>query len=611
MDFTIDVVNGKRPFKNFWNGSGFSPGSLLLNADMQQQMAYAGSIPFHGIRYIRIHYLLDLVKIMHIDSDKPLYQWDVLDKCIDVLIENNLLPFFELMGNPEGYFTDFTDNVQVMKWRDFIFHLVQHFIDRYGISCVLQWYFETWNEPDGSWWKQSEEAFCNYYDACSEGLSMVHTDLKFGGPGTCMGLSSIFKSILAHCDTGVNYFTKMQGTRLDFISIHEKGIQACVEDINPNSLKIVEKEQLLYNYVVANHPRFKRIPFINNECDPQVGWWDTHTWRAKSYHAAIAVKIIHQHIEAFHDRGVSYPLLSNDNGFVGGWGRRTMMARFGLEEDQKAQNEYKISADEFEEDKKRRTFAMIKKPILSVMTMLSLLGNERCSIESSSSFSQPNIGVIATMKHDQQLAVLVYHSNDEIMSSGNEPVNIKILGIPFSEGILTEYRVEQGFTDPFSLWEAEGFPQVPDVSLLERMRDEAELQAIGKGQQLSISHGELTIETIIPIPSVRLFLFTKQNKEKPPMVEQPITKIFSGLDLEYEDVLIKWPSIDLHSLQTYEVLYRKESSSDFERINKVDTQCALWLHTRKKGEVGEYRVRAVDFWGNCGDTSISARGFNG
>jgi len=597
MKFEIQADGEKVPLLHFWNGSGFSPGSLLLNADMQQQMAYAGSIPFQGIRYIRIHYLLDLVSVENFETENPKYQWNVLDTCIDVLITHNLLPFFELMGNPSNCFNDFTDASQVNKWKNFVFQLVTHFIERHGMDSVVQWYFETWNEPDGNWWKQSEEAFCNYYDACSEGLKMVSSDLRLGGPGTCMGNSSIFRTFLAHCDTGTNYFTKEKGVRLDFISVHEKGAHACVEDVNPNSRGIVEREQALHDYIVSQHPRFSNIPFINNECDPQVGWWDTHTWRAKAYNAALVVKIIAQHIELFLDRGVNYAMLSNDNGFVGSWGRRTMMARFGLEEDKKAQHEYEFTLDELKENPKRRKFAMVKKPVLSVMTMLSMLGTERLPIRSDSPSS--SLGVMATMHDNSQLALLVFNSSDIIMSSGEKTIEATILGIPFSEGILSEYRIESGYTDPFSIWEQSQFPQIPDVHLLKKMRDEAELQQIGEGKRITLADGELTIKTTIPLPSVRLFLFTKKSDEIPDQIENPKTTIFDGLDDAYEDVLVSWPGINTKNLKTYEVFYKPKHYKYYYRINDSDTQCSLWLHTRKKNEKGEYRIRAVTFSDRC------------
>jgi hypothetical protein len=223
LRITVDCRAEIGNLEHFWQSTGFTPASLLLNADMRQAMAYVGSVPHGGITYVRIHYLLELVTAEGLGTDHPRYDWSALDTGLDVLVCNGLRPFFELMGNPSGYFTDYTDQTQVWAWRRLVKDLAEHYIDRYGAGEVRGWCFETWNEPDIGWWRQGEEAFCNYYDACSEGLKDADPALIMGGPGTCRGLSSMLKTFLAHCDTGTNAFTGETGVRLDFISVHEKG----------------------------------------------------------------------------------------------------------------------------------------------------------------------------------------------------------------------------------------------------------------------------------------------------------------------------------------------------------------------------------------------------
>jgi L-iduronidase len=63
--------------------------------------------------------------------------------------------------------------------------------------------------------------------------------LRLGGPGTCITISPLFQAFLAHCDTGTNYFTGETGVRLDFISVHEKGIRASKEDLNQRTMALL------------------------------------------------------------------------------------------------------------------------------------------------------------------------------------------------------------------------------------------------------------------------------------------------------------------------------------------------------------------------------------
>ena len=86
--------------------------------------------------------------------------------------------------------------------------LAQRYMERYGRAEVESWYFATWNEPEA--WKA--EDFNNYYDACSEGLREANPRLRFGGPGTFVTLSPVLKSLLRHCDSGTNYFTRRTGS---------------------------------------------------------------------------------------------------------------------------------------------------------------------------------------------------------------------------------------------------------------------------------------------------------------------------------------------------------------------------------------------------------------
>lgn len=146
IQIKADRTDGK--FGHFWRSTGFTPASLLLDDDMQQMLEYLGSVPHRGIEHVRIHYLLELVRGSRFLAGKPDVDWTLLDRGLDVLVANRLKPFFELMGNPGGCFTDFEDPAQVRAWRRFIRALAQHLIARYGRAEVRTWFFETRNEPD-------------------------------------------------------------------------------------------------------------------------------------------------------------------------------------------------------------------------------------------------------------------------------------------------------------------------------------------------------------------------------------------------------------------------------------------------------------------------------
>lgn len=605
MHITVDYSQSLGALKHFWNSTGFTPASLLLNADMRQNMAYAGSIPNGGLTYIRIHYLLELVSGTGFGTDTVIYDWSILDKALDVLIENQLVPIFELMGNPSGYFNDMTDDTVAQAWKQFVRDLALHYIDRYGLDAVRQWYFETWNEPDIGWWKQSSDSFMIYYDGCSEGLKEADSELILGGPGTARTLSPLLKEFLAHCDTGINYITGETGVRLDFISVHEKGVRASQEDLNPDSMRITNHEIEAVEYIRKHHPSLADVPFMNNECDPQVGWKDFHTWRGRTYHAAIACKIINQHLlHLIDDIGVNYTLLGNDHGFVGEWGNRTLLARFGDIEDQIAQWEYLTEEDDLQEDPRRRNFEAIKKPVLNVMALLSLLGDERYETTGTREASD-SIGVLASARGNKQVAILMYHSEDKIISSGNQQVHLTLNNLPFEHATLAHYRLDDEHGNPFDIWEKQGAPSHPTKEQYNELREHQEPTLLEPTQDITIDNGSLVLEFDMPLPAVSLIVLSTQPDDPPKPITHLRLEQYEGL-FDVGQVMVKWSDTkNSRVIQTYEVYFRTSSETPFERINPIDTICTAFLHVPSQAITeGDYKVRAIDYWGRSADSNI-------
>jgi L-iduronidase len=607
----IDVNVGEHQpvaaFKHFWQSTGFTPANLLLNADMQQAMAYLGGVPHGGITFVRIHYLLELVKAEGLGTEHPTYDWSRLDTALDALVRNGLKPFFELMGNVEGFFDDYTEPAQAHAWRRLVEALAQHLIARYGAEEVRSWRFETWNEPDIRFWSQSDEAFCLYYDACYAGLQAVDPSLKLGGPGTCRNVSSTLKAFLAHCDANVNTLTGDTGIRPAFISVHEKGVRSHPEDLTPDSGDIVERERAVIHYIREHHPSLADLPFINNECDPQVGWGTIHTWRARPYYAAIVAKILNQHLTRLVDQeegAVTYGLLSNDNGFLGTWGHRTHFARFGeVEHIDHGQAAGFRDAPRFAEDPRRRRFELIKKPVFNVMSLLSLLGSERCpaTLEGPERGDDP-IGVLATRRGRTQVAVLLYHSTDAIMRSGSEPITLRLNDLPFDRATLAHYRIAEGQGDPFLLWESMGAPNSPTAAQYAELREHQELVLLAPPREVQAEDKHLTLSFDLPLPGVSLVLLSADPLEAPARVGTLRAECYEGMADDVEDVMLIWEGLESRRIRTYEVLCAPEPEGPYQRINVKDQIDTAFLHVREPG-VHYYRVRAVDYWGRPGPAS--------
>ncbi|MGC9347243.1 MAG: GH39 family glycosyl hydrolase [Anaerolineae bacterium] len=602
MDITVNCAKSLGKLDHFWRSTGFTPANMLLNADMQQAMTYIGAIPHGGVTWVRIHYLLELVMAEGLDTDSPTYDWSRLDTALDALVRNGLRPFFELMGNVEGYFDDYTDEQQARAWQRLIRDLARHLIERYGREEIRSWVFETWNEPDVGFWKQSDAAFCVYVDACAAGLAEADSELKFGGPGTCQGLSSTFKVYLAHADAKSNSVTGGTNPSPAFISMHVKGVQSHPEDLTPNSMSIIEREAEMVDYIRENYPDLDGLPVINNECDPQVGWGTIHTWRARPYYVAIAAKIINQHIvKLIDEKGVNYGLLSNDNGFLGTWGHRTLLARFStFDHIDHGQSEDKRDVPRYEEDPRRRRFELIKKPIFSLMTLLSLLGDERCEVSGVPNVAE-SLGVIATVRGVEQVAILIYNSSDEVFSSSSEPITLKITDIPFRRAALTYYRIDDKHGDPFKVWERMGAPKALTPEQYAELRKHQELTTMASTHDVTIQNGVMTTRFDQPLPGVTLVLLTHRPERLPKKVTGLRYERYEGMT-DQEEILLIWDGLDTRTLSTYEVHYAPDADGPFTRINGPDQLDTAYLHVADSVK-GFYRVRAKDYWQGTGEPS--------
>ncbi len=602
MHFDINFSE-TTPFEHFWRSTGYSPAELILTPDMQQSLAWAGSVPHQGILYNRVHFFLELVEVEINGSGEASFRWGLLDEALDCILKNGARPFFELMGNPSGYFSDFNDDRQLHQWKEMVSSLARHVIHRYGLAEVLGWYFETWNEPDGGgWWMQwpaDEISFCHYYDACAAGLWSVEPRLRLGGPGTCRHLSPLLLTFLEHVDRGANYFTGEQGTRIDFISVHEKGVRSHLEDLTPNSQGIADREAEIVAHIRRCHPRLADLPFMNNECDPQVGWWQTHTWHGTPYYAAIVAKIIHQHLLTLTDGlAINYALLSNDNGFVGYWGNRTLVTRFGSEAfTDTGQSHHKPNVIRELRQNGRPPFSMIKKPVVNVFALFSLLGERRAQLTGGSG----EIGALATLHGANQAALLVYNSRDKITASGQESITLTLQGLPFDRAVLAHYRIDEEHGNPYPLWEAAGAPDRPGPDLLAEMRQAGEMILLGDPQEVEFKDGSFNFRFDLPLPGISLVLLTAKPADAPKKIEKGWVERYQGLHGVEE--FVRWQGLESRSLRTYEVLAAGSPQGPYQRINPTDLLCTGYLHTPDGPGPVVYRIRAVDYWGRPGPES--------
>ncbi|XP_077418309.1 alpha-L-iduronidase isoform X1 [Vanacampus margaritifer] len=604
--FVINVDVGKpvAPLKHFWRSTGFCPPlphtqahHFDLSVDQQQNLAYVGSVPHGGIQQVRIHWMMELVSAQDVGG-QPQYNFTKLDQLINLLWINGLRPGFELMGSVSNYFTDFEDKAQVFKWRDLVYLIAKRYIEKYGLGSVSQWNFETWNEPNNHDFdnvSMSIQGFLNYYDACSEGLRAASSLLKFGGPGdSCRSppRSPYCWAMLQHCYNGTNYFTGETGIRIDYIALHKKG--------GGYSLPILQQEMQTMGEIQERFPRFLSRPVYNDEADPLVGWSKPQEWRADATYAAMAVKVISQHQDVLcANASINYTLLSNDNAFLSyhphPFTQRTLTARFQVN------------------NTRPPHVQLIRKPVLTVMGLLALLGETQVWAQVSNStgsndFRNASVGVLASTHQPEiprgpdswQATLLVYSSDDNRTSTDTNVVTVSLKGLETHTGLVyVTYLMDNKVSNPYQQWQDMGSPAYPTTEQYTKLRSVQD--PLVDGPQPVPAGDTLTLKASLRVPSVLLVHVCARPKSAPNQVNGlRFIRITKG------QVLVIWSDgcVDSKCIHTFEVEF-SASQKDFSRINSHDTIFTSFVYSPADQQVsGWYRVRAVDYWGRPGMYSL-------
>lgn len=219
--FSGSLCGESTPLPHFWEhtvGSGHA--TLGLRADWQAQLKRAHQDL--GMKHVRFHGLLsdDMGTLVCVD-DKLLYSFFNADQIFDFLLSIGMKPFVELSFMPSAlssgsqtvfhYRANVTSPKDYSQWSTLIRLLAQHWVERYGLAEVRQWFFEVWNEPNltafGSG-KQSE--YFELYRYTVTAIKGVDGELKVGGPATAA--NAWIDEFLAFCAANA--------LPVDFVSTH-------------------------------------------------------------------------------------------------------------------------------------------------------------------------------------------------------------------------------------------------------------------------------------------------------------------------------------------------------------------------------------------------------
>jgi xylan 1,4-beta-xylosidase len=451
-------------------------------------------------------------------SGNPVYDWTINDKIFDTYLARGLKPYVEIGFMPEALSTHpqnyphhppVNDRAPVdggqayppkdyAKWDELIYHWTKHCVARYGADEVAKWYWETWNEPNISYWKGSREDYFKLYDYTVDGVRRALPDAKVGGPEVAGGPGGHFLAMfLSHCAIGTNYITGKTGSPLDFISFHAKGSPQFVDGhVRMGMAHQFENINDAFS-VIAAFPQFKNLPIVIGESDPEgcAACNDPQDgYRNGTMYASYTAASFPREYELAARCGVNLQ------------GALTWAFEF---ENQPPFAGFRALASDG-----------IDLPVLNVFRMFSKMSGDRLTAEGGTGYDAekilddgvrgaPDVNALAAYdKTKSQLTVLVWHYHDDDVPGPDAAIDLSLDQLPSKNGraILTQYRIDADHSNSYKTWLRMGSPQTPTNQQYSQLEKASQLAQLGKSQKISIHNGQAGIHLVLPRQGVSLFV---------------------------------------------------------------------------------------------------------
>jgi len=425
--------------RHFWEhtvGSGHA--ALALRADWQVQLRRCH---FElGFRYVRFHGLLsEHMGTLVGHNEGLLYSFFNVDQIVDFVLSIDMKPFIELSFMPKaiasGDTTVFNYEANVTPPRDFkewaalVSRLVSHWVDRYGVNEVRDWFFEAWNEPNQKeFWTGTQRDYFELYRHTVEAIKAVDAQLRVGGPVTSK--NAWVEEFLDFCTTNA--------LPVDFVSTHHYPTDAFGSDTDDTETQLAHSRRgVLREQAQATRARARGKPVYYTE-------WNTSSNSRDALHdepyaAAFVVKTVMEMnglVEAYSfwtfsdifDEG-HFPSVP----FHGGFGLLTLHG--------------------------------IAKPTYHAFTLLHGIGTELVPVTGS----HDTVDAWVVRKSDSLTVLLTNHALPR-HAIETQQVRIKVANVPASCFAYVR-RIDDTHANAKQVWREAGAPEYPSVQELARLQE--------------------------------------------------------------------------------------------------------------------------------------------
>ncbi|KGO85455.1 beta-xylosidase [Flavobacterium rivuli WB 3.3-2 = DSM 21788] len=516
---TVDLSKEIAPMKPVWAWFGYDEPNYTYMKDGKKlltEIAELSKVPV----FVRTHSLMvtgDGVAALKWGSTnmytedaagKPVYNWKIVDSIFDTYVSRGMKPLAQIGFMPEALSSHpqpyrhywkpgdpYTDIItgwayppkDYNKWRDLVYEWVKHCVARYGKKEVESWYWEVWNEPNGHYWKGTQEDFFKLYDYAADGLKKALPTAKIGGlniAGTRGKEAQDWtNNFIKHCISGTNYATGKKGSPLEAILFHAKGWPKLKDgtvfmDMAPqlNDIQTGFK-------ITASYPETKNLPIIIGESDPE----------------GCAACGMATNPENAYRNGTLYSSYT----------AASFARKYQLEDETKVNFLGAVSwSFEFEDQPWFYGFRDlatngVDKPVLNVFRMFGMMGGKRVAVVSDRMYpletvlkssvrgEKSDIGALAS-KDTKSAAVMVWNYHDEDRQGAAETVNVMLENIPIKEVTLNIYLIDQDNSNSYEVWKKMGSPQKPTQQQIDTMEKAGKLKCIST-KKIKIAGGKTTV----------------------------------------------------------------------------------------------------------------------
>jgi xylan 1,4-beta-xylosidase len=505
---TIDASKQTAGNPHFWSAAvGTGTASLTLRGDLESHYKIGNREA--GFQRVRGHGVLN--DDMAIYKGAGSYSWTNFDKYLTAIAAAGMRPIMEmdfmpmalaLNGNSRDIYKSATD------YKNFIAAVVQHCVDKFGMTDVSQWYWEIWNEPDypGFWnGSNSSEAtsakmteYYGLYDNAVAAITSIIPNALVGGPATTN--AGPVTAFLQHC--------KSAGTRVTFASSHVYPGGGASSSADAAGL-VSDNSSRVSDITTAGYTTSQVLSF-NTE------WNSSYSGQGGGTGDDLTSMDNHWNV-GFILKGAK--LLSDKNS-----GSTPPLAVFSywvlsdvFDESSGVAGSYILSHNggnlPFGQVFGLMTAQGMRKAAFNAFKMLNMTGPVRLS--STGGTGSDGVDAMATMSEaGDSLQVLVYDYYKTLNTTGSDMVTVNISNLPSALSgktvFVTQYLVDSSHSNPYSVWQSQNSPGTPTEAQWEAMRAAQHLALAQPVASMAVTTSFTTSFTLNRQAGTLLVLSTKR-----------------------------------------------------------------------------------------------------